>query len=296
MDAWEREDFGHMNGYDLDTVICMRFPAYYLRHPNKVVWMIHQHRAVYDLWDTPYSDGISTTREGRALRREIFSRDHSSLRTCRKIFTISKAVSDRLMQYNKIPSMPLYHPPPNAECIYSKPAEPYILAPSRLETLKRLDLLIRAMQYVRSPVVALVAGDGGQRANLIRQIEDLGLGRKVRLLGHITERELPDLYARCLAVFFGPHREDMGYITLEAMLAAKPVITCTDSGGPLEFVVNGETGFIVPPEPRQVAEAIERLSDRKRASSMGSAGRDRYHEMGISWVNVLEALLTGGPT
>src|SRR5262249_55386485 len=159
---------------------------------------------------------------------------------CRTIYTIAKVVSDRLKHFNGIESKPLYHPPPIAEHLYSEKAEPYILAPSRLETLKRLDLIIDAMRYVRSPVVALIAGDGGQRGNLQKKIEEFGLGHKVRLVGNINEAEMPDWYAKCLAVFFGPHQEDMGYITLEAMLAAKPVITCTDSGGPLEFVVNDQ--------------------------------------------------------
>jgi glycosyltransferase involved in cell wall biosynthesis len=69
-----------------------------------------------------------------------------------------------------------------------------------------------------------------------------GAGRRRRsrhLHGPITERQLIDLYAGALAVVFPPFDEDYGYVTLEAFLARKPVITTTDAGGPLEFVEDG---------------------------------------------------------
>jgi len=65
---------------------------------------------------------------------------------------------------------------------------------------------------------------------------------------------------RCL---FGPYDEDYGFVTLESMKFRRPVITCTDSGGPLEFVKNGETGFVVKPEPEEIAERVELLSSNK---------------------------------
>jgi glycosyltransferase involved in cell wall biosynthesis len=293
MDIWETEDLDQVNGYHMERIICMKFPAFYARHPNKVAWIIHQHRAVYDLWNTPYVGDLPKKPEGHALREDIFRRDTTAFRKCRTVYTIAKVVSDRLRHFNGVESKPLYHPPPISEQLYTDPAESYILAPSRLESLKRLDLVIEAMQYVRSPVVALIAGDGGQRANLERKVEELGLRHKVRLVGNVSEQDMPVWYAKSLAVFFGPHDEDMGYITLEAMLAAKAVITCADSGGPLEFVRHGETGYVLPPDPREVAQAIEELHhNRKRAAELGRAGRERYHALKISWENVVHTLLS----
>jgi glycosyltransferase involved in cell wall biosynthesis len=219
-------------------------------------------------------------------------RDTASLAQCRRVFTIARVVTDRLKRFNGLDSRPLYHPPPIADLLYTERATPYIFAPSRLESLKRLDLLVDAMLHVRSPVAALIAGEGGQQAALLRQIEALGLHDRVRLVGPIAPDEMPHWYARCLGVFFGPHQEDMGYITLEAMLAAKPVITCTDSGGPLEFVVHNETGYVVAPQPGEVAAAIDRLAgNHKLAADLGSAGRQRYHDLGISWQSVTRALV-----
>jgi glycosyltransferase involved in cell wall biosynthesis len=292
MDVWESEDLEQVNGYHMDRVICMKFPAYYLRHPNKVAWLIHQHRAVYELWETPYVGALPSLPGAQELRNDIVQRDTASLAACRQVFTISRVVSDRLKNFNGISSQALYHPPPIADHLYTEKAEGYILAPSRLETLKRLDLIIEAMCFVRSPVVTFIAGDGGQKAALARKIEELNLSHRVRLVGNVTEDDMPAWYARCLGVFFGPYSEDMGYITLEAMLAAKPVITCTDSGGPLEFVVDRENGYVVPPDPREVADAIDRLYEHPgRAASMGRAGLERYWHLDISWDRVVEKLV-----
>ncbi|MFB8791989.1 MAG: glycosyltransferase family 4 protein [Potamolinea sp.] len=295
MDLWESENFEYMNGYTMDVVICLKFPTFYLKHPNKVTWLIHQHRAVYELWDTPFTEGLSNTSEGKNLRQDIIKRDTKALKSFQKVYTIAKTVSERLQNFNKISSIPLYNPPRLANYFYTAPAEPYIFFPSRLEDLKRQDLLIKAMQYVKSPVVALLAGEGGKKVDLRQLISQLDLNQRVRLLGRITDEEMLGFYAHSLGVFFGSYDEDYGYVTLESMLASKPVITCTDSGGSLEFVVNGETGFVVEPNPEAVAQAIDDLYfNQKRATEMGKAGLERYHALDISWDNVVQKLLNNG--
>jgi glycosyltransferase involved in cell wall biosynthesis len=123
-------------------------------------------------------------------------------------------------------------------------------------------------------------------------IQDLKVQDTVRLIGRFTEAEKMAYYARSLGVFFGPFDEDYGYITLEAMLSSKPVISCEDSGGPLEFVRHGETGFVLAPEPELIAEKIDWLyNNRTAAAEMGRAGRQAYTGHHISWDNVVEQLL-----
>ncbi len=287
MDQWEAEDFTSFSGLSPDRVICLKFPAYYLHHPAKTVWMLHQHRAVYDLWP-----GDSAPPEAHALRDDILRRDRIHLSSARFLFADSQNVARRLKQFNGLDAPVVYHPPPRAAQLYSAPAESYIFAPSRLESLKRQNLLIEAMRYVRSPVSALIAGEGGQRALYESTIEALGLSSRVRLLGSLSPSDLLAFYAHSLGVFFGPFDEDYGYVTLEAMLSRKPVITCTDSGGPLEFVRPGETGFVVPPDPREIAAAIDRLhDDRRRAADMGLNAFLHYQSLDIHWSNAV-ALLT----
>ena len=92
------------------------------------------------------------------------------------------------------------------------------------------------MAHVDRPVRLVVAGDGTQRANTERVAEELGIADRVDFLGTVDDERLIALYANALAVVFAPFDEDYGYVTLEAFLARRPVVTATDSGGPLEFV------------------------------------------------------------
>ncbi len=292
MDTWQAEDFTQINGYPVERVICLSFPSYYLQHPHKLAWLIHQHRAVYELWDTEPSRELRQSAAGQALKARIWRQDTQSLAQCRRLYTISKEVSERLKRFNALDSQPLYHPPRLAAHLYCAEAEPYVFFPSRLEKLKRQDLLIAAMRHVHTPTKALIAGEGGMYDYYAAMISRYGLRQRVRLLGAISDRELLACYARCLAVFFGPFREDYGYVTLEAMLAAKPVICCRDSGGPLEFVVPGQTGYVVEPRAQDIARCIDELyRHRRQAAEMGAAGLEHYRNLGISWGKVIQELM-----
>lgn len=289
INIWKEEDFECLNGYKPDIVVCLKFPCYYLRHPNKITWLIHQFREVYDLWDAGITCGSDVQRI--SLKEEITNLDSYYLSNCAKVYANSKNVANRLLKYNRVESVPLYHPPPLADHFYWAEPQPYIFYPSRLEALKRQDLLIKTMEYVKSPVVALIAGSGGQKQHFQRLIYDLGMEEKVRLIGPKYGQDLLAYYAHCLGVFYGPYDEDYGYISLEAMLAKKPIITCKDSGGPLEFVHDNLSGLIAEPEPKALAEAIDTLALQKsRAVEMGREGYNIYKKMNISWSNVVKKL------
>jgi glycosyltransferase involved in cell wall biosynthesis len=286
MDAWEGEDLTTLNLTAPDLVICTAFPSFYARHPRKRTWLMHQFRAGYDLVDTAGSE------LSKAFLADLRARDIAHLDACERRFTIAGNVSRRLRAFCGVESQPVYHPPAFADRFYHAEGKPYIFAPSRIETLKRQELLLEAMAHVRSPIAAVFAGTGGQYGRLVERVAELGLGDRVQVLGHVSHAELRAFYAHSLGVFFGPRDEDYGYVTLEAMLSSKPVITCTDSGGPLEFVVDGVTGSIVAPEPKAVANAIDALyADRRRAAALGRAGRERYEALGLSWERTVATLL-----
>jgi glycosyltransferase involved in cell wall biosynthesis len=288
MDFCAGLDLSRPNGQPVDRVISLQFPGYGVHHPNHIAWVMHQHRAVYELYDP-----ASASPELAGLRDAVIAYDQRALQTVRHCFANSARVAERLQQFNRIVAEPLHHPPPLAEAYRCAPAQSYIFYPSRLETLKRQDLLIEAARHLRSPVGILIAGTGGQQQRFLQRVEQLGLQHRIRFLGHITEAEKIAFYAHALGVFFGPFDEDYGYITLEAMLSSKPVITCTDSGGPLGFVQHDETGFVVPPDPRAIADAIDQLhADPERAARMGNAGQAHYHSLGINWSHVVERLTT----
>jgi glycosyltransferase involved in cell wall biosynthesis len=89
---------------------------------------------------------------------------------------------------------------------------------------------------------------------------------------------------------YTPFDEDYGYVTLESFLSHKPVITATDSGGPLEFVVDGVNGIVVEPSPEAIAAAINHLAgDRARAARLGDAGFERARL--VTWDGVVEKLV-----
>jgi glycosyltransferase involved in cell wall biosynthesis len=287
MDFWKNQDFNNFNGYSVDKVIVLQFPAFYVQHKNKTLWLMHQHRSVYEL----YNEKV-TTKELKELKKQIHLYDTSELCKIPNRYSMCQNVTNRLNKYNHIDSTPVYHPPANEEQFYCDESYGYIFYPSRLEELKRQDLLIKAMQYTQTDAVAIIAGDGGQLESYKQLIIDLKVSDKISLIGRIGEEEKYTLYARSLAVFFAPYDEDYGYITLEAMLSSKPVITCKDSGGPLEFVVDKETGFVLDPEPKQIAEKIDWLYEHSAgAKKMGEDGWKSYKNKNISWDNVVHTLL-----
>ena len=137
------------------------------------------------------------------------------------------------------------------------------------------------------------AGERGRRAADRRRgpeearLRELAAGdARISFCGRVGDAELAELYAGARAVAFIPQLEDFGLVTLEAMLAGKPVITCTDSGGTAELVSDGVTGLVVEPEAAALAAAIERLwSSRREARRMGEAGRERARQRcrGTAW-------------
>jgi len=292
METWATESFERLNGHEADLVVCLRFPSYSVSHSNKVAWLVHQHRAVYDLWETEWDGGLSADPDGLALRQQIAVFDEGALEGCQAIYTISNRVSRRLLEFNGVESTVLHPPSKLSARLAREEPEPFVFFPSRLELLKRQHLLVEAMQYVRSPVFALIAGEGGSRAALERLIGECGVSDRVRLLGWVDDEALCAYYARCLGVVFTPFDEDYGLVVAEAMASSKPVVTCRDSGEPVEFVQDGETGFVVDPDPRSIAMAIDRLAEESGcAERLGRSGHARLAEFQISWNRVVDTLL-----
>jgi glycosyltransferase involved in cell wall biosynthesis len=287
--AWRLLDLSESNGRPIDLVIASKFPSYFVRHPNKVAWLIHQYRAAYELCGTEYSD-FAHTELDVGLRDTLMRLDTEMLRECRAVFSNARNTAARLSKYNGLRAEPLYHPPQLAPRLVGGPYCDYVLSVGRIESVKRVDLIIKAMVNVDSPIRLVVAGDGTQRENAERAAELAGVADRVTFLGNVGDDDLIGLYAGALAVIYPPFDEDFGYVTLEAFLARKPVITCTDSGGPNEFVVDGVNGFVCAPDAEALAAAVNRLAgDTARAAAMGDAGHDVARH--ITWDGVIEKLV-----
>ena len=287
--AWRLINLDESNGRPIDLVIATKFPTYFVRHPNKVAWLIHQYRAAYELCGTEYSDFRHTERDV-GLRQSLVDLDTRMLGECQRLFANAQNTANRLERFNGLHAEPLYHPPRLAERLRSGDHGNYVLSVGRLESVKRVDLLVKAMSVVDQPVKLFVVGDGSQRDNLETLSGTTNVQGRVEFLGHIDDEKLVELYANALAVLYAPYDEDYGYVTLEAFLARKPVITASDSGGPLEFVENDINGKICEPTPEAIGSAINTLAaDRRRATSLGDAGFERART--ITWDGVIEKLL-----
>src|SRR5205807_989672 len=193
----------------------------------------------------------------------------------KKVFANSKTVAERLRRYNNSESEPLYHPPPRADTLHAGEYGDYIFYPSRLEPQKRQELLIEAAKHLRTPVKIVLAGSSRDRKHYESLIAKHGVGDRVCMKGFVDEEEIVELYANALGVCYLPFDEDYGYVTLEGMLSAKPVIVPNDGGGATEFIEDGQNGLIVSPEPRAIADALDTLyDDRSQARRLGERGRE----------------------
>jgi glycosyltransferase involved in cell wall biosynthesis len=151
--------------------------------------------------------------------------------------------------------------------------------------------VIKCLQHCSSNIRLKIAGTGPHLDNIRSLAKKCGVDDRVDFLGFVSEKELLDLYANAAAVVYVPIDEDMGYVTLEAFLSKKPVITCTDSGGPLEFVEDSVNGFIAAPSPESIAKKIQLLFESDLCKKMGNNGYEKISSMNLSWDYVIKKLL-----
>lgn len=286
-------ELSSFNGQKIDRLIGLKFPAYLIPHPCKVLWLLHQHRQAYDLWGDRY-DGLDLNPKGLQVRESIMRADNQVCAESRAIFAISQNVIKRLKTYNNVEGTSVYHPPQDADSFYCQAEEGYFFFPSRINEIKRQELVVEALAKTENPVKVLFAGqpEGNIEEILQAKMEELGVSDRAIFLGKITQKQKIEYYAKSLAVIYPPFDEDYGYVTLEGMLASKPVITCKDSGGPLEFILHRETGLIVEPTATALAAAMDEIwENRSWAEQLGKSASEYYQALDISWSNVLNKLL-----
>ena len=162
---------------------------------------------------------------------------------------------------------------------------PVIVCVSRLMTRKGQDQLIQALPSVHKSVPfasLIIVGDGPYRKHLEKLTDDLGLRDKVHFTGKVDQDQLANWYAAgdvfampCRTRVGGWDVEGLGIVFLEASATGLPVVV-GDSGGAVDAVLDGETGFLV--NGNNVSEISDRLSqlllDQDLARRMGAAGRN----------------------
>jgi glycosyltransferase involved in cell wall biosynthesis len=279
---------------NVDRVVALKFPAYFVPHENKVLWLLHQFRQAYDLWGTAYQD-IPDTPAGHRIRDAVVEADRHYLQEASSIFTNSKIVGERLSRYSGLTSEVLFPPLPDPAAYRCEEYGDYFFFPSRITAGKRQHLAAEAMVHVGGTTRLVIAGQPETSADLERLmtvIHEHRLEKRVEVIPHwISEDEKLDLLARSRGVIYLPFGEDSyGYVTLEAFHARKAVITMLDSGGTLELVEDRRNGRVAD-GVLDLARALEELGeDRILAESLGQAAFDTIAELDLSWDRVVRCL------
>jgi glycosyltransferase involved in cell wall biosynthesis len=282
---------------NVDRAIAFKFPAYYVPHPDKVLWLLHQFRQAYDFWGTQFQ-GLPDSAMGREIRDTIIRADNSYLAEAKKIFANSDVTASRLQKFNNMKATVLFPPLLKQDHFSCVEYGDYVLLPGRLNATKRQGLVVESMQYCKSGVKLLVAGSAESKrdAEAVQSVISTNrLEGRVQFIDRfISEDEKAALFSHALGSAYIPYDEDSyGYVTLESYFSKKPVITCTDSGGISTLVKDGVTGWVVPPDPHALAEAMDRLfEDKPGARRMGEAGYELVKTLQISWDHVIETLTT----
>jgi glycosyltransferase involved in cell wall biosynthesis len=284
---WRLLDLEEVDGRTVELLIATKFPSYVVRHPNKVVWLVHQFRQAYEFDGTELGQ-FSPEPFDRATRRAIHRLDRVALGEARKLAAISRNVADRL-ERNLGLKAEVILPPPQQIAYRFESYGDFLLSVGRLDRAKRIDLLLEAVAADGS-LRCVIAGDGPDRARLEELARRRGLDGRAEFRGRVSESELADLYARCLGVYYAPVDEDYGMVPFEAFMAEKPVVTTHDAGGPLDVVADRATGLVVAPDPSQLAAACRYLLEHPDdVARWGRAGKAVAQE--VTWDRAIERLL-----
>jgi len=161
-----------------------------------------------------------------------------------------------------------------------------IVSLNRFERKKNIGLVIRAYAYIMNdttmdkelPPLVIAGGYDRQNAENVEHRAELGavakeLGVPVDFRLDISDKERADLFQTALCVVYTPDKEHFGIVPLEAMYAGTPVLA-VNSGGPVETVRDGETGFLREPNPGDFGRALlDWIQKPELATAMGRAGR-----------------------
>ncbi|MDQ1446658.1 MAG: hypothetical protein QOI20_3122, partial [Acidimicrobiaceae bacterium] len=327
-EAWSQLDVSHF-----DLVVSTKYPAWMVDHPNHVVYLQHTLRGLYDTYpaDLPQSQAsdvpeVAALQQalGAAVNRSalpdvfgLFGRALAALGSDHPVFALPGPLAHELVHSLdrigmsdpgvrrhlaisatvaarpgyfpvRVEVRPVHHP---SDLVgFRCETFDYFFTASRLDGPKRVHLLIEAMRHVPADVPLKIAGTGPDMARLRQAAQR---DPRIELLGYVETARLLDLYAGALAVPFVPADEDLGLITLEAMMSGKPVVTALDSGGATELVADSANGFVVPPTAAAIGTALARLArDVDMARAMGAAGRLRAQA--VTWERTVAAILDEG--
>jgi glycosyltransferase involved in cell wall biosynthesis len=184
--------------------------------------------------------------------------DRWSVRGCDRVVAISENVRDRIRRYYGLDAEVIYPPVATSRLRYKEVGD-FWLSVSRLYPEKRVELQLDIFRRLPQERLVLVGGySKGDRAE--QYVASLKPPSNVTVLGEISEEHLLDLYARCRGFLTTAVDEDFGITPVEAGAAGKCVLA-TDEGGYRETILDGKTGFLLPPNPKAFSDRIHELDE-----------------------------------
>ncbi|EAQ77495.1 glycosyltransferase family 4 protein [Blastopirellula marina] len=280
---------------NVDKVIAFKFPAYLIRHPRKTLWLLHQYRQAYDLYDAGQTNLVGE--DGKRIQHVIKEADREAFSESHAIYINSDVTQQRLAHYNGFDSQVLRPPVNGPEMFLGGKCGEYVFAGGRVNDMKRQFLLIQAMAKTNANVRLIIGGPpdypkDGER--LHRLVSELGLADRVKLdLRFLPREEYANYIRNARAVAYLPFDEDsLGYVAMEAATAGKALLTTTDSGGILGLVKHMETGWVASPDPESLAVSMNAaFESEQRAIDYGHNAQRLWDSFGVNWENTIQVLL-----
>jgi len=147
---------------------------------------------------------------------------------------------------------------------------------------------LKGHEYVTAAAQSIVAqhpqarflfvGDGILRGQLERQVAEARLTGHVRFVGLVPPERIANYLGAMDIVVHASLREGLARVLPQALIAGKPVVSY-DIDGAREVAINGQTGFLVPPQWKELVQPLVTLAaDCQLRSRLGLAGRERFTE------------------
>jgi glycosyltransferase involved in cell wall biosynthesis len=295
------EKFKELDLKRYDCVVSTQPPSFCINHPKNLLLFYHHMKIYYDLFDIVMEVGLVDSELHRISAKYVRDIDSDYLTDMKYYAVGSEHIKKRIMKYNGVTKNLFNFSAGIDNEFFNYSGEKNFLYPvciGRHEFPKRTELFLQAMKYI--DMEGIVIGAGGRTKalenldlyltyvykyekkeidserlwkNLLfdalnintKKMSNVLKGKNIksniRFTGRVDKKELLKHYANSLCVVCPAYEEDYGLTAIEAMAFGKPVIACSDGGGYVELVKNGETGFIVEPNGKAIANAIRYLID-----------------------------------
>ena len=310
-----------------DMVISTKYPAWMIQHENHHIYLQHCLRGLYDTYhfsgapieiksehpkvndilslikndntslDTFFDNIFKLEQDytiptntyafpGPFIRKIIHFLDNKTMQNVDNFSAISQTVINRKEYFPKDVIVDKNFHPSNLTNLHNESYD-YFFTASRLDTAKRIEMIIRAYKKSKTTIPLKVAGAGPLSEEIKNLVKD---DKRIEMLGFISDDDLIKHYSKAYAVLFVPYDEDYGLITIEAAMSEKAVLTFDDTGGVVEFIENEKTGLVCKPDINALAKNIDYISaNPELCKRMGKNAKKVVEN--ITWKNTIEKLL-----